>query len=178
VSARPTSREEAKRIILAIIALAGGRFDSKTALFKAFYAAHLYYWNDSPGVLTTHPIARMTLGPGIDDHEAILKELEQEGLISVEITPVGPRRQNTYVTTVDAEINGDEKQAILKALNWVKGKSASEISEWSHQYSRTWQNGENGDLLAIYLDILSDKEHEEIQQHLSSAKKILDKYYV
>lgn len=175
---RPTSREEAKRIILAIIALAGGRFDCKTTLFKAFYVAHLFYWEDSPGVLTTHPIARMPLGHGIDDHEAILQELEQAGLLSVEITQNGPYRQNTFVTSVNVEVNEDERKAILKAVDWVKGKSASEVSEWSHQNSRTWQNGENGDLLAIYLDILSDKEYDEIQQRLDSARAVLDEFYV
>jgi hypothetical protein len=177
VDNRPTGREEAKRIITAIIALSGGRLESKTTLFKIFYIAHLFYWRDSKGVLTTHPVARMPYGHGIDDHEALLNEMEREGLISTTISQDGPYKLNTFTTDRTADVSPDEERAICQALEWVRGKRACDISEMVHELSRTWQNGKDGEILDIYLDLLSDKEWLESEDRLESAKATLDEFY-
>ena len=40
------TRQQAKDVICTIIAAGGGELHKKVALFKAFYYAHLFYWQE------------------------------------------------------------------------------------------------------------------------------------
>ena len=72
-------REKAKLLLCAIIQAAGGYFNGKTRLYKAFYFAHLFYFRDFKGVLSDHPVVRMPKGPAVDDGTSILAELQSGG---------------------------------------------------------------------------------------------------
>ena len=64
---RKNQAELAKQVICAIVEAAGGKLEGQVRLYKAFYYAHLYCWeNAAEGVLTDYPIVRMPNGPGID----------------------------------------------------------------------------------------------------------------
>jgi hypothetical protein len=58
------ARIDAQRLVLELIRSAGGAWDGKARLFKAFYFAHLYYARSEPGILTDWPIVRTPRGPG------------------------------------------------------------------------------------------------------------------
>src|SRR5690554_5470024 len=95
----------AKRIIRAIVKLAGGRVEGRTRLYKAFYASHLFHWKSHGVYLTTHPIVHMPNGPGIDRGSGILEELEHEGFLKFSEQYNGPYTESVYESTgSDADI--------------------------------------------------------------------------
>ena len=55
-------RTTAQQVLLELIQDAGGVWEGKKRLYKAFYFAHLYYAEERPGLLTDWPIVRM---PGL-----------------------------------------------------------------------------------------------------------------
>jgi len=167
--------ERAKRVICQIIAAAGGRLEGKLRLFKAFYFAHLFYWQHGNGVLTDHPIVRMPMGPGIDKSEALLAALQGEGRIRIDTRANGPFREYVYELTAPVEIDpGNARyRAIEEAVEWMRDKTAGELSLETHVYSRSWRNEIDGQVLDIYSDLLDDDEYEEVRKGLVQAAGLI-----
>jgi hypothetical protein len=167
--------EEAKQVICQIIAAAGGRLEGKLRLFKAFYFAHLFYWQHGTGILTDHPIVRMPMGPGIDKSEALLGALQREGQIRVGTRANGPFREYVYELTTPVEIDPSNARyrAIEEAVEWVRDKSAGELSLETHLYSRSWRSGADGQVLDIYSDLLDDEEYESVRKGLVDAAGLI-----
>jgi hypothetical protein len=163
--------EKAKQVICQIIAAAGGRLEGKLRLFKAFYFAHLYYWQHGTGVLTDYPIVRMPMGPGIDRSEVLFGALQSEGKIRIGSRPNGPFREYIYELAMPVEIDpsNPQYQAIEEAVEWVRSKTAGELSQETHLYSRSWRNETDGQVLDIYSDLLNDEEYDEVQKGLAEA---------
>lgn len=155
----------AKRIICELIAAAGGVFCGTVRLNKAFYFAHLYYWRDEGDVLTDYPIVRLPNGPCIDDYDILLEQLAAEGRISISTRPLGPYTETVYQLTSGQRFNheGPPAAAILRAVEFVDSHSAVELSDITHEYSRSWQETPNGKEMNIYTDLLSDEEIWELK---------------
>src|SRR5207248_1895373 len=84
------AKTEAQHVVLELIRSAGGTWDGKTRLAKAFYFAHLYYTRDEPGILTDWSIIRTPHGPGIHNSSVLLKGLVKNGFLTVEQIHEGP----------------------------------------------------------------------------------------
>jgi hypothetical protein len=166
----------AEIVICQIIAAAGGRLEGKLRLYKAFYYAHLFYWKRGRGVLTQHSIVRLPLGPGIDQSAAILRALQQDGLLRVTTRPLGPYQEQVYELAGRFEIdpNDPRYQAIEEAVEWVRGKSAVELSEETHVYSRSWRQAKDGEVLDIYADLLDDEELAQVKQEVTQAEALVN----
>lgn len=162
---------EAKSVICDLIAAAGGVFCGTVRLNKAFYFAHLYYWRDDGNVLTDYPIVRLPKGPCIDDYEVLLEELAAEGQITISTRPLGPYTETVYRLAEDRtlESDGPRAAAILRAVEFVESHSALELSDITHEYSRSWQETPNGKEMDIYADLLSDREIWEINARTEQA---------
>jgi hypothetical protein len=160
------SREQAKQLICEIIAAAGGRLVGKVRLHKAFYYAHLYYWQRGRGVLSSHPIVRLPFGPAIDDGPRLILELVREGRLRVGQQPNGPFKEAVFELAQPFQIdpNSLRYRAIEEAVDLVKSKTAIELSEETHVFSRSWQDSANGQELDIYADLLDDFEYQQIQE--------------
>lgn len=173
------SREQAKQVLCLILAAAGGKLNKKVALYKAFYFAHLYYWKNSEGMLTDYPIVKMPQGPGIDEGTALLHELAAEGKIIVAKEACGPYSEDVYTLTENYPFdrNGPRFQAVEAAVEFIKGKSAAELSEITHEYSRTWQNANVGEELSIYLDLLDDDDYLAIQTRLRETEEMVNRVF-
>jgi len=167
-----SARDEAKETILDLIAAAGGVLHGKVRLHKAFYAAHLYYWKDGEGVLTTHPIVRLPHGPFIDDAERLLGELVSDGEITVDFAPAGPFQESVYrlESKRPVERHTARGRAIYQAVDFVLSRSASELSDLTHEHSISWQTTENGREQDIYLDVLPAEELAEMRQLIQEAR--------
>lgn len=153
-------RERAKLIIRAILHEAGGTLDLRTSLYKAFYAAHLYYFAETPGVLSNWPVVRMPEGPGIDDGQTLIAQMVRENLIA-EYDSYSPYHEYSYKLLKPLgpdEISRDERAAITKAVAYVKGKTARSLSRELHEKSYSWKNAKDGEVLNIYLDLLDEEE--------------------
>jgi hypothetical protein len=158
-----SDKERAKQIIVEIVRLSGGRLESMTRLFKAFYFAHLFYSQRQPGYLSDWPLIHMRRGPGIRDADILLDELRSEGRIDVQLVPEGPYQRREYRTTekdvAPEPLSLEAIDAIRDSVFFVKNKSVTELRELTHEYSRSWRSTKDGDELDIYLDLQGDEEY-------------------
>lgn len=168
------SAESAKAVICELLAAAGGTLSGKVRLNKAFYFAHLYYWRDAAGVLTDYPIVRMPFGPGINAGSDLLGELEEAGVLEITTQPNGPYQEYVYRLLRDVHLEPDtpRTEAIREAITLVKGRTAVELSELTHDYSRSWQTTPDGTEMDIYADLLSDEEFEAARAAVQRIKSL------
>lgn len=168
---RPDS-EAAKDVICELIAASKGVLHGKVRLNKAFYFAHLYYWQDADGVLTEYPIVRLPKGPCIDDLNDLLRELVEQGRLIVSTEPVGPYQQQVYRVPNAAAPDplSPRGRAITQAVDFVNRLSAAELSELTHEFSRSWQSTKDGREMDIYSDLLTDEEIARIQNDIDAVR--------
>lgn len=168
-------RSKAKSILVAIVQAAGGSFNGKTRLYKAFYVAHLMHFRDHQGVLSDYPIVRMPKGPAVDKGDALLSELRSEGILQVGTRPVGPYLEEVFTLARPVEKLGKaEADSIQRAVEWIGDKPASELSDWTHEFSNTWEETPNGSQMNIYADLLSESEYAEMKQRHQEARGLVD----
>ncbi len=167
------SQMDAIGVLKTIIEASGGEFQGKVRLYKAFYFAHLFYWRDFQDILTDYPIVKMPHGPGIDNGDELIDKMIGQGDVSVSFQLNGPYKEATYKLTSRFEIDPNEVryQAIEKAVKFIEGKSARELSEITHENSKSWLMVNDGEEMNIYLDVLDDEEFSLIQNNLAEAKK-------
>lgn len=172
--------DKAKQIVYAIIREAGGEFSGRTRLYKAFYLAHIAHWLKHDGILSQYPIARMPKGPGIDQGDTLLAEMHSDQLITSRETECGPYKENVYSIVSQHATNlldDADVEAIQQALQWVDNKTGTQLSDMTHEHSRSWISGENGDILDVYQDVLSDEEFDKIIKIQSRAKGLVDSVF-
>lgn len=172
---------KAQNVILEILRNTDGEWSGKTKLFKAFYLAHLYYATDRPGMLTDWPIARMPEGPGIDQSKKLFDELLDQGLLTIEQIHEGPYPEHRYRLT-DAGKTAPRppaaaQAAIEKAATFCHCKTRAELSELTHELSRSWKEGKDGDLLNIYIDTMSDEEYEACRNNVEQMSCLLPEIF-
>ncbi len=169
------SAKDAKRVICEIIAAFGGQLPGKLRLYKAFYYAHLYYWQSSKGTLTDYPIVRMPMGPGIDAADALIEQLEREGRIRVTKQMNGPYTEHVFelVKPVCPDPQAPQYKAIQNAVRFINNKSTPELSEETHLYSRSWRESKDGEVLNIYVDILDESDYEKVKRGLADTEELL-----
>jgi len=171
------ARVSAQDVILEILRDADGEWAGKTKLYKAFYFAHLYYANDRPGLLTDWPIARMPQGPGIDKGDTLLAELVRDGFMTVEHFHDGPYPENRYRLTDKGRQAGglpdDARCAIEKATIFCQDKTAAQLSQITHESSRSWNQARDGEILDIHIDTIPDDEYETRKAELARLDGLL-----
>jgi hypothetical protein len=171
-------RTTAENVVLQILRAGDGEWSGKVKLHKAFYFAHLYYAAEHPGFLTDWPIAKLTHGPGIHNDEPLIRRLVEEGLLEVELVHEGPYPEYRYRLTEKgrgraAEMPEDARLAVEKAAEFCKDRTAADLSRMTHDHSRSWNEGQPGDILNIYIDLIPDDEYQRRQQRLQGLSKDL-----
>jgi hypothetical protein len=66
-------------------------------------------------------------------------------------------------------------EAVAYGVEQIRGKSATQVSDESHEVSRVWRQANDGDELNIYLDSLSLEDYEEA---IARAKRLRDELEV
>jgi hypothetical protein len=171
-------RTTAQNVILQILRAGEGEWSGKLKLHKAFYFAHLFYANEHPGVLTNWPIARLQHGPGIHEGEKLIEEMANEGLLTVELVHEGPYPECRYrltekTLTVPPDMDEGARAAVNKATQFCKDRAAADLSQLTHDMSRSWNEGETGDILDIYIDTIPEGEYRRRQERLEELSKRL-----
>ena len=170
-------RTTAQDVILEILRAGDGEWTGKTKLFKAFYFAHLYYAEAQPGLLTHWPIARMPQGPGIHMSRELFAGLVQDGLMLVEPVHEGPYPEYRYRLTDKgrdaARPPEDVRAAVREAVSFCLPRTAVELSQITHERSRSWIESRDGELLDIYIDIIPDDEYEKRRAEMEQTDKQL-----
>jgi hypothetical protein len=168
-------RQKAKVILAAIVQTAGGSFNGKTRLYKAFYVAHLLHFRDHNGVLSDYPVIRMPRGPAVDSGDALLSELRDEGVLVLSQRPVGPYLEEVFTLSRPySPLCPAESESVRRAVEWIAGKPATELSEWTHEFSNTWADTPNGHPMNIYADLLSESEYAELKERHQQAGGLVD----
>jgi len=169
-------RTNARELVLEILRQAGPNGLGKTKLFKAFYFAHVYYAKERPERLTDWPIARMPQGPGIHNHGELLGGMQRDGSVTVELVSEGPYREYRYrVADVAAGqgLDGAALAAVREAASYCMDKTAAQLSEITHEYSRAWNGARDGDVIDVTLDAIEPGEYEEREQGLRRLDAML-----
>jgi hypothetical protein len=160
-------RTTARDVILQILRDKDGQWSGKTKLFKTFYFAHLYYASDNPGLLTTWQIARLPEGPGIDQSPKLFGDMVKEGLLTIDLFHEGPYPEYRYKLTEKGRNapppSPDAQRAIRQATDFCYPKTGAELSQLTHDKSRSWKHGKDGDILDIYIDLIPDDEYHQGQ---------------
>jgi hypothetical protein len=163
-------RTTAQEVILEILRNGDGEWTGKAKLFKTFYFAHLYYANERPGLLTDWPIARLPQGPGIDQSHRLFDGLVQDGYLTVERVHEGPYPESRYRLTEKGWTAGrppqDARDAIKEAALFCRDKTAAELAQITHERSRSWIRGKDGEILNIYVDTIPDEEYEKREEEI------------
>lgn len=171
------ARTNARQVILELIRDAKGTWDGKTKLFKAFYFAHLYYAKNQPGILTDWPIARLPQGPGIHNSSSLIGGLVQDGYLTVEEIQEGPYPEYRYRLTEKAQeappLPDDAKAAVASAAGFTIPMLATQLSQLTHDRSRSWREAKNGDIIDIYVDLLPDDEFEKDREQIGQLEQLL-----
>jgi hypothetical protein len=164
---------EAEEVILDIIALKGGEFAGKTLLYKAFYLAHLYYWEKQEGVLTRYPVVSMPEGPGIDDGDELIVGLLRAGRITRYVEPYGPYQREVFKLVAQRPVDPTSKRqdAVRDALAFIGNKTARQVCDEIHEFSTSWKASNLGDQLPIYLDLLTSEQRAAVR---GAAKEVDD----
>jgi hypothetical protein len=163
-SYRKEDFQRAKQVVLEIVRQStGDEIVGKVKLFKAFYFAHLYFATSNAGLLSEWPIVNMPNGPGIDNFGTILEALQNEQTIETDTTNVGPFKAVLYRATGRPSECGPLPQnaidAIRRAVEFVAEKKGAQLSDITHEHSRSWNESQLGEELSIYLDLLSDEDY-------------------
>lgn len=168
-----------RRVVLEILRKSDGEFDGKTRLYKACYFAHLFYFENQHGILSDCDFARLPQGPGIDRGDAILAAMQADGLIVCEIYHKGPYPEYRYRLTDKSRLSADAlpagaEFALQRSVDFVRDKTATQLSQYTHEYSKAWNEGQNGQLIDIYIDIIPDAEYARRKFELEQEKPQYD----
>jgi hypothetical protein len=152
---------DAQRVIICILRNTPNGI-GRTKLYKAFYLSHLSYADTSLGVLTNWPIAHMPHGPGINDGWKLLDPLTEHGYIEHLTQMAGIYNEHLYRWT-GKELSGNElsplaQNVIRRITEYVLPMTAAEISNLTHEHSRSWREGKSGEILDLYTDLIDDEE--------------------
>ena len=163
IEAKRSSFEDAKDLVRLIVAIAGGRLEGKTRLFKAFYAAHLFHYKSTGRPLTDYPIVHMPHGPGIHNSAAIFGALIDSGELGWEVDRSGvyPEESFSLLAPMQVDPADPRYQAVSEAVEWAKSKSAAALSLETHEKSRSWRDTTDGEEMYVYADLLTDEEVEQ-----------------
>ena len=167
-------KNRAMRIIAEIVRQTGGQLRGWTRLYKAFYFAHLYYAELAPGYLSDWPIVKMPHGPGIDRGAELIAELKQAGVIATEHVQEGPfqsvRFQLSRADLPGEPLSDEATDAIRQAVQLVQERTAGDLSEMTHEFSRSWNSAQQGEELNIYIDLIPEDEYDARDKSLESMK--------
>ena len=96
---------------------AGGVFNNRTNLNKAFYHAHLFFARRKSGYLSEWPIVRLPRRPDIMAPTQLVNELFADGTIKVDYVPCGRKFRFRYTlvkSDFDSGLSPEEVEAISR----------------------------------------------------------------
>lgn len=161
-----SDRAKAKAVLLEAALAAGREGIQRTNHYKVFWLAHLFHMLSAGTLLTQWSIVKMPQGPGVDQGQALLDELEAEAMLVVGQRAKGPylsmpasvprERLERAEAVVREHLSPQERESIHEALACVGPDDASTASRWSHKVSRSWKAAELGQTLDIFADLYVD----------------------
>lgn len=168
-----TARREAKDLILDIIAAAGGELFGKTKLNKIAYFATLQQFSVTGVALTSYPFVRLPQGPALEQCTELLAELALEGELSLQTRPAGPFTEEGFRLLDEGRtVDPSRIESIQWAVDNLRDRTAAQVSELSHEMSRSWQETPTSYEMAWMRDILPDADVVAVRRTLGDVSEI------
>jgi hypothetical protein len=157
------ARERAKRTILELVRASDGKIVSKLRLHKAFYQAHLLYFEETGLELTGYPIVHMPNGPGIEDADPHIRELEAAGVLEESEGNGDFDNERVYTVVGEAapELDAEKAAAIRAAVEWANALSITALKRESHKQS--WHESGMGREQNIFVDAMTKERVSQIR---------------
>src|SRR5260370_20036873 len=118
---------QGKQVILEIVRQAGGSLEGDARLHMAAYVAHLYYFEECPGILTQCRFVKAFNVPAIEGSDQFLRELVESGALAAEVVKVGPFPLTRYYlgdqATLLPSLDLPAVDAVRKAVQFVQPKA-------------------------------------------------------
>jgi hypothetical protein len=100
--------------------------------------------------------------------------MKKDGLIEITNKQHGPYQQQVFKTVATVEVSEAARDAIRKALRFLRGRSAKNASDFTHEFSRAWKRALDGEEIDLYLDTLGEDDFVESQRSIDKARAALD----
>ncbi len=120
-------------------------------MHKALYFADMLYFLREGRPLTGVDYLKQKFGPVARHLTAALKELETEGRITVTEEEYFGLYKKSYIPTQEfkaSRLSSDEVSLLKETADFVRGKSAKEISEFSH--NAAWEAADLGEVIPYF----------------------------
>ncbi len=117
-----------------------------TSLMKNMFALDFEYNKLFNKPLTTLSYAKAPFGPIINNHDEIINYLLNEGYLGITTNDI---EKFMFIAKIECDNNffNNEEMALMKRVkNKLKGKSATELSNWSHEFLG-WKETPNGKII-------------------------------
>ena len=124
---------------------------SKTKLAKALYILDFNSYDKYAQSITGLTYARVNYGPMPHDFTKILTCLEKNKQIQKEIEEKGDYIKKTIISTIpfdESLFNTNEIELLVKTVEFIKDKSASKLSELTHE-GDLWKDTENSRFISF-----------------------------
>jgi hypothetical protein len=177
-----TERDRAKALMVALVAKCGGSTPiERTRLYKGYWIAHLIHMDEHGAILSEWPVVKMPHGPGVERGAELLAELVAAGVLRERQVKRGPFTALAYTVadrkaakTLLASLRAEELESVHQACAIVRDRTAKQLSDFSHERSRSWKAAKPGHELAIYADLVwDDEESDQLAERLAEAERRL-----
>ena len=128
---------------------------NKTQVMKYMYAIDFNYKKECDIPITNLKYAHAPYGPVIDDMDKFLNTMVRNGILTFEIDEKGI----LFSSNIESDLSlFDENKIneINKVINKLNGKTAQELSDWTHNF-KGWIDTKNGEIIdykyAKYFDL-------------------------
>lgn len=167
-------RAKLKEAILLIAASCPPDELGNVKLHKTLYFSDMLHYLREGRPLTGDDYLKQKFGPVARHLTASLKALQLEGKLEVREEDYFGLHKKSYVPTrpySPSILNSDERALVLEVLDFVRGKSAKEISEFSH--SAPWEVVEIGEVIPYHaaLRLVPDEMEEEDREWAIAAAR-------
>lgn len=120
----------------------------KTALIKNMFALDFYY-NKLYGMpITTLKYAKADHGPIIDNHENIINYLSDNNYVKITVDMDDKALFKTDLCFDENLFSKEELDSMEYVKNKLKGKTATELSNWSHEFLG-WKETTKGNIISL-----------------------------
>jgi uncharacterized phage-associated protein len=144
-------REKFKEAILLIASHCPPQELGNVKLHKALYFADMLFYNDEGRPLTGVEYIKQKFGPVARHLTAVVNDLIADGRLRVDETDYYGLKKKTYVVLEKfspTRLSEQEQNLLRDAADFVRGKSAKEISEFSH--NAAWEAAELGEIIPYF----------------------------
>jgi len=167
-------RPKLKEAVLLIASHCPPRELGNVKLHKALYFADMLYFLDEGQPLTGVEYVKQKFGPVARNLTAIVDELISDGRLRVTTTDYYGLKKKTYEVLErfkPTRLNAREVTLLKDSADFVRGKTAKEISEFSH--NAAWEAAELGEPLPYFtaLRLIPDEAYESDRQWAIEAAR-------